>query len=668
MLSISRNFFIPTDPFKLIKTTPHDGTQPRLFVEQNKILYSLEKTHNTSGPKLELKIPTNLEIESFGKTSFNFIQYNPTEILKNPGLVLTSLAQYTYNSSPSNRFPSLEGLSEIERSQYKQIANMPTTEALRRNLLSLVDEDIRDPFSTIINEWVTFGVSVSEIDVRIFKAFSTYFDAAMDAHAIKKGDYTKLDFAAQNIQALITDPRCIEANLTSLQIFKAAFQLGAIPAVSNLRLMINLAGEAYSKFREWLIHFDNSNYDAEFKLITTWVLGTCLANEEQCLAAFPYDTSQSIRFTKSEAATKFPTLEDLENEFRGIPGASYIVIQNPNNDTPLETGIRTEMIAHHRSANSKDGQEKGESRGSRLMTFHGLDRCKPFLTGAELKQANHLTPLQNFVLGGFRNVNPEKFMEYMKAEKQPLNEQIRGLIGNRRVIPLEKLTVARFNGTDTTVINKPLFNKQMGTYENLPEIIELIPNLADESNWQKETILKMVPMLMNYDQNAELKPDCSENEAFPARTQLRERTNEAFFRPLERDLSQVRFDTEQQLLLPLEKIVDIAQHIHDFYSHYTTRLKDIQQDHPMTGLFESRAALAKEYTEQFRSRATLPETHQTLTLFTYYMLDDLDLASQTLSNSKIKIDDVALESIKKEKTSVLQHFITHRILSDRNKD
>ena len=668
MLSISRNAFILTDPFKLIKTNPNDGTQPRLFVEQNKVFYSLERTNNTIGSELTLKRPTNLEIESIGKTSFNFIQLNPTEILKNPGLVHTILGQYTNNSSIPDRFRALTELSNLEKTQYKQIADIPTTEALRCNLLSIIDEDLRGPFSSILHEWATFGVSASEIDIRTYTNFKSFYDEVMDGHAIKKEDYTKLDFATQNIKPLITDTRCLDAKLTPLQLFKAAYQLGDVPAVSNFRFMDNPASKDDGKYREWMFHFDNSNYAAEFKLITTRVTDTCQANKEQCLAAFPYDTTQSIRFTKSEAATKFPTLEDLENEFRGVPGASYVVIRNPDNDTPLETGIRTEMIVHHRSASSKDGQDKGESRSSELMTFHGQDRCKAFLSDTDLERANHLTPLQNYVLGGFRNVGPEKFMEYLEAEKQTLNQQVRNLIGEHRVKPLDSLTVARFNESDTTVINKPLFNKQMGTYENLPEVLERVPSLADESSWQKETILRMVPMLMNFDQNAELKPDCTENEAFPARTQLRERTNEAFFRPLERDLPQVRFDTEQQLLLPLEKIVDIAQHIHDFYSHYTTLLKAIQPGHPMTGLFESRAALTREYTEQFRSRATLPETHQTLTLFTYYMLDDLDLASQTLSNSKIKVDDVALESIKKERASVLQHFITHRILTDRNKD
>lgn len=668
MLSIRHNSSNPSYHINLIKTNPNDGSQPRLFVEQNKILYSLEKTHNTVGSEIILRRLQNLEIENIGKIPFNLIQCNPAEMLKNPGLVRTILGQYTNSSSIPDRFRALTELNELEKSQYKQISNIPATEELRCNLLSLIDEDLREQFSTILGEWATFGVSVSEVDVRTYSNFKAFYEEIMERHATKKEDYTKLDFATQNIKPLITDTRCLDAKLTPLQLFKAAYQLGDVPAVSNFRFMDNPASKDDGKYREWMFHFDNSNYAAEFKLITTRITDTCQANKEQCLAAFPYDTSQYIRFTKSEAATKFPTLEDLENEFRGVPGAGYVVIQNPDNETPLETGIRTEMIVHHRSASSKGGQDKGESRSSELMTFHDQGRCKRFLSDSELEQASHLTPLQNFVLGGFNNSGPEKFMACLAAEKQTLNLQVRNLIGEHRIKPLESLTVARFDKTDTTVINKGLFNKQMDTYENLPEVLERVPNLADEYSWQKETILKMVPMLMNYDQNAELKPDCTENQAFPARTQLRERTNDTFFLPLERDLSQVRFSTEQKHLLPLERIIDVAKNIHDFYNRYTPLLKAIQPDHTMAGLFESRAALAKEYIEQFRSRATLPETHQTLTLFTYYMLDDLDLASQMLANSQVIVDKVDLESITKDKTSILQHFITHRILSDRNKD
>ncbi|HMD00089.1 MAG TPA: hypothetical protein VKH37_08040, partial [Ferruginibacter sp.] len=341
----------------------------------------------------------------------------------------------------------------------------------------------------------------------------------------------------------ITDNRCLNAKLTPLQLFKAAYQLGDIPAISNFRFMDNPASKDDGKYREWMFHFDNSNYDAEFKLITTRTAGTCQANKEQCLAAFPYDAKQFIRFTQSESATKFPTIENLENEFRGVPGARYAVIQNPHNDIPIEAGLRTEMIAHHRSASNKEGLDHGESRSAELMTFHGLSRCQPFLSREELAQAVNLTPLQNFVLGGFKDTDPEKFMDYLADQKQTLNSQIRNQIKEHKIKPLESITIAKFDSSERMVINKPLFDKQFNTYDNLPEVLDKIPHLVEGSHGLKETVLKIVPMLMNYDQNAELKPDCSENKAFAARTQIRERTNEAFCTPLSHDLEQVQFST-----------------------------------------------------------------------------------------------------------------------------
>ena len=665
MLSISYISSTPTASFKYIEAKTAHGDQRLIFDDTNKVLYSLITTSNTTKPTFQLH-RTIQEITDLGITFIKkIIHCNTTAMLKEPGLVRTILGQYNNNSSIPDRFRAITDLSKTEKTQYKQISDAKSTDILRCDLISLIDEDLREQFRIVLNEWVTFGVSASEIDTHSYKNFKIFYDEAMDKFATKKEDYTKLDFATQNIKPLITDNRCLDAKLTPLQIFKAAYQLGDIPAVSNFRFMDNPASKDDGKYREWMFHFDNSNYAAEFKLITTRVTDTCRANKEQCLAAFPYDTSKSIRFTKSEAATKFPAFEDLEKEFRDVPGARYVVIQNPDSDTPLETGIRTEMIVHHRSASSKDDQ--GESRSSELMTFHGVDRCKPFLSDPELALADHLTPLQAFVLGGFKNTDPERFMECFTGEKQALNLQIRSLIEGHQVKSLDSLTVARFNETGTTVVNRSLFNSQMDTYENLPEVLERIPDLADESHWQKETIFKMVPMLMNYDQNAELKPDCTENDAFPARTQLRERTNEAFITPLARDLSEVIFGTEQRHLLPPDKIIDTAQNIHDFYNTYNSLLKAIQPHNKLIGLYESRAALAKEYTEQLRSRATLPETHQTLTLFTYYMLDDLDSASQVLADNNIKIDNTKLETIKQARIPLLQHFITHRTLSDRLK-
>ncbi|WP_030132179.1 hypothetical protein [Pseudomonas sp. QTF5] len=649
--------------FRYIEASTAQGDKRLIVDDTKKVAYLLQETHNTSTPKLELQKLTKSEMKKLDITLFNkIIHCKPEEILKEPGLVRTILGQFNASISIPDRFRAITGLNETEITQYKQLSNPETTETLRCNLISLIDEDLRAPFESVLSEWATFGVSASEIDILAYKNFKAFYDETMDKHAIKKEDYSKVDFATQNIKSHITDARCLDAKLTPLQIFKAAFQLGGIPAVSNFRFMDNPASKDDGKYREWMFHFDNSNYAAEFKLITTRITGTCQANKEQCLAAFPYDTTKFIRFTQSEAATKFPTMEDLQNEFRGVPGASYAVIQNPHNDTPLETGIRTEMIVHHRSASNKNGRDHGESRSSELMTFHGLDRCTPFLSVQELAEAKSLTPLQHFVLGGFKNTTPEKFMDYFITEKQTLNLQVRELINNNRVKPLDSLTVAKFNETDITVINKSLFNKQIDTYENLPEVLEKIPRLADESNWSKETVLRMVPLLMNYDQNAELKPDCSENNAFPARTQIRERSEEEFLKPLRKDLEQIKFSTRGENLLELDQIIDIAQNICDFYTTYT---KALPADNKLVSLFESRAALAKEYTNQFRSGATLPETHQTLTLFTYYMIDDLDKASQAFSDNNIKIDSSALEIFKGEKTRILQHFLTNRILNDR---
>jgi hypothetical protein len=299
------------------------------------------------------------------------------------------------------------------------------------------------------------------------------------------------------------------------------------------------------------------------------------------------------------------------------------------------------------------------------MTFHGLDRCKPFLSKHELSQSDNLTPLQTFVLGGFKTNHPDKFIEYLTTEKQTLNSQVRALIEGQKFKHLGSLTVAKFYKDETIVTNKLLFDKQINTYDNLPEVLEKIPSLADESNWHPDRVLRMIPMLMNYDQNAALKPDCTENDTLPARTQLRERTNEAFFIPLKRDLTKVKFGTEHEHLLPLEKIINIAHNIYDIYNNHTPLLKIVRPDNQLISLFESRAALAKEYIEQFRSRATLPETHQTLTLFTFYMLDDLKSARRVFTENNIKIDSTSLD-ITKERIQLLQHFITHRTLSDRN--
>lgn len=587
-----------------------------------------------------------------------------TEMTKSPNLTDTLIAQFNSNTSIPNRFRAITDLNSAERTHYKQLSSLDQTQTLRLNLASLIDQDLKPQVELILKEWETFGVSASEVDMPSYIAFKPFYDEVMAGHAVVKPDYSKVDFATQNIKPNIADPRCLDAKLTPLQLFEAAFQLGDIPAVSNFRFMDNPASKDDGKYREWMFHVDNSNYAAEFKIITTRITGTLASNTEQCLAAFPYDTRQTIRFTNSEAATKFPTLENLEEEFRDIPGARYIVIKNPDNNTPIETGIRTEMIAHHRSASNKDGLDTGESRSAELMTFHGLERCQPFLSPLELETASHLSPLQNFVLGGFKNSTPEKFMDFMASEKQTLNSQIRDLIGRKGVKALDSITAALFNSSGNVVKNPALFEKQMDTYDKLPQVIEQIPRLLQDSAWRKDTVLKIVPLLMNFDQNAELKPDCSENKAFPARTQIRERTNEAFHRPLSGDLEQVVFSAHPNYLLTMKALIETASNLHDFYAGHTALLKTADPENKNINLFDSRAELAKEYISQLPLRATLPETHQTLLLFIYYMIDDLAGVTQLLSDSNVDIDLTQLNTINLVKPRLLQHFITHRLLND----
>ncbi|MGF0237616.1 hypothetical protein ACQR3P_01840 [Rhodococcus sp. IEGM1300] len=658
------SFTPPSRSFTYIEA--HTAEEKKRFVldATNKILYVLQATHNTTAPLFELKPLSMHAARTMGIRCVDRMIHCTTEMTKNPNLTGTIIAQFNSSTSIPNRFRAITDLNSSERTHYKQLSNLDQTQTLRLNLTSLIDHDLRPQVELILKEWETFGVSASEVDMPSYIAFKPFYDEVMACHAVVKPDYSKVDFATQNIKPDITDPRCLDAKLTPLQLFKAAFQLGDIPAVSNFRFMDNPASKDDGKYREWMFHVDNSNYAAEFKLITTRITGTLESNTEQCLAAFPYETHQTIRFTSSEAATKFPTLENLEQEFRDVPGARYIVIKNPDSNTPIETGIRTEMIAHHRSASNKDGLDTGESRSAELMTFHGLERCQPFLSPQELETAGHLSPLQNFVLGGFRASTPEKFMEFMTLEKGALNSQIRDLIDRNSVKALDSITAALFNSSGNVVKNPALFEKQMNTYDKLPQVIEQIPRLIQDSAWRKDTVLEIVPLLMNFDQNAELKPDCSENKAFPARTQIRERTNEAFHGPLRRDLEQVVFSSRPNYLLTMDTLIKTVSNLHDFYEDHTAQLKIASPENKNINLFNSRAALANEYISQLPLRATLPETHQTLLLFIYYMIDDLAGVTQLLSDSNVDIDLTQLNSINLAKPMILQHFITHRLLND----
>lgn len=660
MPSISNTYLTPTYyPVAVVEAKTDNGSE-RFVIDKNKgIIYQLSgatndslKLHQVASPRLKA-----MSIKFIDK----IMLCDAMEIIKNPSLINIVLSQYSFSTPLPNRFKAITDLSEVEKSQYKQLSECDKTAQLRQDLLSLVDHDLKMPFNTLLKEWGTYGVSASEVDKGTYADFKQFYDEKMANHAVKKDDYKKLDFSAQNIKSQITDPRCLNAKLTPLQLFKAAFQLGDIPAVSNFRFMNNPASKDNGKYREWMYHFDNSNYAAEFKLITTRIAGTELANNEQCLAAFPYDTEKTIRFTQSEAATKFPTMDDLQKEFSHIPGARYVVIHNRDSTTPIETGIRTEMIAHHRSASSKN---ETESRDAELMTFHGIGRCQPFLTTQELEEAPYLTSLQRFVLGEFRDADPRQFVAALKEQKETLNAQIRQSLKANSLKPLEKITVAKFSEQGLQITNEVLFNKQLTTYDNLPDVLDKIPKLDLSSTDLPERVLTVVPMLMNYDQNAELKPDCSENKAFPARTQLRERTNEQFRKPLKRDLPHIQISNSPNNLLPMDKLINITHNIQGFYQMGTHSLKALKADPKLTALFDSRAELAREYVSQFPLRASHPETHQVLSLFTYYMIDDLDQTVATLHNLRANVDSTLLARIKEQQQPLLQHFITHRLLND----
>lgn len=650
-------------PLAVVEAKTDHGGERFVFDKKTGLVYQLSSVKNNNLKLNKVDLST---LEAMGIKFIDKITHcNAAEIIKNPGLINTLLSPYSFNTSLPGRFKAITDLGEVEKSQYKQLSESDKTAQLRQDLLSLVDDDLKVPFNDLLKEWGTYGVSVCEVDKETYANFKQFYDEKMANHAVKKDDYAKLDFSTQNIKSHITDPRCMNAKLTPLQLFKAAFQLGDIPAVSNFRFMNNPASKDDGKYREWMYHFDNSNYAAEFKLITTRIAGTELANNEQCLAAFPYDTEKTIRFTQSEAATKFPTMSDLQKEFSHIPGARYVVIRNPDSTTPVETGIRTEMIVHHRSASSKN---ETESRDAELMTFHGTDRCQPFLTPQELERAPHLTSLQRFVLGEFRDVEPQQFVAALKEQKETLNAQIRQSLTANALKPLEKITVAKFSEQGLQIADEALFNKQLTTYDNLPEVLDKIPKLDLSSADLTEKVLTVIPLLMNYDQNAELKPDCSENKAFPARTQLRERTNEQFREPLKRDLQHIQISHSPNNLLSMDKLIDITHDIQQFYQMGAHSLKEFKAAPKLTALFDSRAELAKEYVSQFPLRANHPETHQVLSLFTYYMIDDLDQAVATLHNLGANIDSTLLFRIKEQQQPLLQHFITHRLLNDQLAD
>lgn len=577
---------------------------------------------------------------------------------REPRIVNTLLAQYIHQTNHPSPFRAISAgtTSGCSRSA---LTRQDRAAHIRSALLDMLDADLRAPMATFVKEWQTYGISLTEIDMARADDFRQFFDEQMAEHAICKDNYAKLDFFARNAAQHITDPRCLQAKLTPLQLFKAAFQLGDIPAIANFRLMHNPAGKSDGKYREWMLHFDNSVDAPEFKLITTRRAGTIEANREQCLAAFPYDIEATARVTRSEDATKFQNMAQLTTLLSQVPGARYVVVRNNSNTTPVEAGLRTERIVHHRSSGT---DLETESRDSDLMTFHDVTRCQPFLDEQSLDNAPHLTALQRFVLGGFRQQEPDAFMSAMNAERYRLNHQIREGLARQAFQFLDQATVATFDSDHTRLLDSAAFRRQLKAYEGLPDARHLVPKL-DSANATPENLHRIVPMLMNIDQNAALKPDCSENRAFPARTELRERTNLRLWSPLARDLPFILYDPSPKHLLPIETLIRIASDLQKFYGELVGDAAFCQAFPHSATLYDSRAALAAEYVEQFPKRATSPEGHQVLILFTYYMVEDLDQIDHSAANPRpARIE--ALTRLTGQRLALLQHFVSHRLLSD----
>lgn len=210
--------------------TDHGGE--RFVVDKNKgIIYQISRITNNNLQLNQMDLPT---LKVMGIKFIDKITHcNALEIIKNPSLINTLLSPYSFSTSLHSRFKAISDLGEVEKCQYKQLSESDKTAQLRQDLLSLVDDDLKVPFNRLLKEWGTYGVSACEVDKGNYANFKQFYDEKMACHAVKKDDYAKLDFSTQNIKSHITDQRCINAKLTPLQLFKAAFQLGDIPAVSN---------------------------------------------------------------------------------------------------------------------------------------------------------------------------------------------------------------------------------------------------------------------------------------------------------------------------------------------------------------------------------------------------------------------------------------------------
>lgn len=287
MLNITNAHLTQTHyPLAFVEAKTDHGDERFVFNKNTGIIYQFSRVTNNN---LQLNQVDLSILKGMGVKFINKITHcNTLKIIKNPCLINTLLSPYSFSISWPSRFKTITDLGEVEKCRYKQLSESDKTAQLRQDLLSLVDDDLKVPFSRLLKEWGTYGVSACEVDKGNYANFKQFYDEKMACHAVKKDDYSKLDFSTQNIKSHITDPCCINAKLTSLQLFKAAFQLGDIPAVSNFRFMNNPTSKDEGKYREWMYHFDNSNYAAEFKLITTRIAGNEQANNEQCLTAFPY--------------------------------------------------------------------------------------------------------------------------------------------------------------------------------------------------------------------------------------------------------------------------------------------------------------------------------------------------------------------------------------------
>lgn len=565
---------------------------------------------------------------------------------------------YLQSVNQKNKYKIINTLNTQEKQNYKQLKNKEKFITFRNELINLLDSDNKEFFFKKFEEWSTYGVSINTVNMEVYSRFKEYYDEMMLKYSIKKDLYHKLDFAAQEIKPLILDQRCLLAKLSPMQIFKASYHLGEPAAVANFRLMYNPANIKNIKFREWIYHFDNSNYDSEFKLITTRIANTIKPNNEQCLGLFPYDTNKVIRYTQNEYETKILTMNDLISNFSNICEASYAIIKDyENNNIPFETGLRTEMIMHHRSANNI---KNNDARDSELMTFHSIDRCKPFLEREILLDSNNISNLQSYVLGGFVDNNKELFMKYFIEEKDVLNEQFRHFRSKKKIKSINSFKIAEIKNNTINFINKKDFIKQQEVYDNLPLISSIIPKLNLRDN-PKKTILDTIPILINYDQNVELKPDCSENLIFPARTHIREREQISLLKNIQVDLDHIYFDKKNNLLLKLESLVSITRLISDIYLNLANEI-NISID--KKDLFNSKYALSSDYSFQLTERTYSHYAHLTIILFIYYLIDDLEEIDDQMSHNDDLNKKIIL--VKNEKIKVLQHFVTYKAICDSN--